>query len=231
MKHQGKAGRLAFQLKYGMQYVFYNNLYKLMNMATQHVGPSGSIEKISDSVFRSKNETKKPGKESLKFIFEELLQDMFNAEEQLIKALPELIKATDQEAVEQLFHFHLSQTIKQSQRLDHIANRLGIENQGRVCKAMHGHIEETKEIISRHPLGATRDVVLIIALQKIQHYGIAGYGSLVELADVLCLDLIADELEKTLAEKKNTDNFYSEIAQDVNDAAYEGVPTEFELYA
>jgi ferritin-like metal-binding protein YciE len=231
MRKQGKAGILAFQLKYGMQYVFYNNLYKLMNMATKHTGPSRPIEKISNTVYRSKNDHTPSSKESLKKIFEELLQDSFNAEEQLIKALLEFTKVTDNEDLEQLFNYHLSELINQSTRLSHVTYRLRIENQGTVCKAMQGLIHEAGEIIKKHPLGISRDAALIIALQKIQHYEIASYGSLIELADVLCLDHIADELERTLYEKKNLNELYLDIAQDINNAAYEGVPTEYELYA
>jgi ferritin-like metal-binding protein YciE len=188
---------------------------------------SGSIaeptEKINDSIFKSKNSTStKSGKESLKQIFEELLQDTYSAEKQLIKALPELAKAANNEDLEEAFETHLKETEKQAQRLEKIFDRLNVEKEGKSpCKAMEGLIKESQEIIKEHSAGNSRDAALIIAAQKVEHYEIASYGSLVELADVLGLDNIADVLERTLEEEKSTDELLSDIAQDVNDEAYE----------
>jgi ferritin-like metal-binding protein YciE len=201
-------------------------------MATKTSGSAEPIEKISENVFRSKSSEKgKSGKESLKKIFEELLQDTYSAEKQLIKALPELAKAADNEELEEAFTTHLKETEKQAQRLEKIFDRLRMEKEGKSCKAMEGLIEESREIIEEHSAGTTRDAALIIAAQKVEHYEIASYGSLVELADVLGLNNIADALERTLEEEENTDELLSDLAQDVNDEAYEGRPSEYELYS
>lgn len=204
-------------------------------MATKVGGSAEPNEKISDNVYRSKetsnNSNKgKSGKESLKKIFEELLQDTYSAEKQLLKTLPELAKAVDNDDLQDAIQNHLKETEKQVQRLEKIFNRLGVEKEGKSCKAMEGLIKESQEIIKEHEHGTSRDAALIIASQKVEHYEIAAYGSLVELADVLGLDNIADALERTLEEEKNADELLSDIAQDVNDEAYSAAP-EKEQYA
>jgi ferritin-like metal-binding protein YciE len=175
------------------------------------------------------SKTQKSGKESLKKIFEELLQGTYSAEQQLIKALPELAKAAQNEELQDAFKNHLQQTQKHAERIEKIFDRLKISKSTETCKAMEGLIEEGRKIIKEHEDGITRDSALIIAAQKVEHYEIAAYGSLVELADVLQLDKIADLLEKTLEEEKETDELLSDIAQDVNDEAYESNSQEFEF--
>ncbi len=194
-------------------------------MATKTLESTETIEK-SGSKFNLGAKSKS-GKESLKKIFEELLQDTYSAEQQLIKALPELAKAAHNEDLQDAFENHLQQTKKQAERLEKVFSRLQIDKNGEKCKAMEGLIEEGQKIIKEHEDGVTRDVALIIASQKVEHYEIAAYGSLVELADVLGLDNIADVLERTLNEEKETDELLSEIAQDVNDEAYEHNPQEY----
>lgn len=202
-------------------------------MATTKTGGSTEpIEKTSKTVYGSKASVKeKPGKESLKKIFEELLQDTYSAERQLIKALPELAKAADNEELEEAFETHLRETEKQLQRLEKIFVRLHLEKEGKSSKAMEGLLKESEEIIKKHNAGTARDAALIIAAQKVEHYEIASYGSLIELADVFGLDNIADVLQRSLEEEKNTDELLSDIAQDVNDEAYKGNPSEYEFYS
>lgn len=171
----------------------------------------------------------KSGKESLKKIFEELLQDTYSAEKQLIKALPDLSKAAYNEQLQDAFENHFEQTKRHAERLEKIFDRLRIEKNGKDCEAMEGLVKEGKEIIEKHEKGIIRDVALIIAAQKVEHYEIAAYGSLLELADVLGLNKIADNLERTLNEEKDTDDLLSDIAQDVNDEAYEETTAELEF--
>jgi ferritin-like metal-binding protein YciE len=196
-------------------------------MATKTLESTETTEKSGNKF--SLGTKNKSGKESLKKIFEELLQDTYSAEQQLIKALPELAKAAHNEDLQDAFESHLEQTKRQAERLEKIFNRLQIEKNGEKCKAMEGLVEEGQKIIKEHEGGVTRDAALIIAAQKVEHYEIAAYGSLVELADVLGLDNIADVLERTLNEEKETDELLSEIAQDVNDEAYEYSSQEFEF--
>lgn len=178
-----------------------------------------TLEKETDK--KSQKNKAQNGKESLKKIFEELLQDTYSAETQIVQALPEMAKAAHSEDLQEAFETHLGQTKKQVERLEKIFDRLRIDKKGEKCKAMEGLVEEGQKIIKEHTDSVTRDVALIIAAQKVEHYEIAAYGSLVELADVLNLNKVADILETTLEEEKDTDDLLSEIAQQVNDEAFE----------
>ncbi len=178
-----------------------------------------TLEKETDK--KSQKNKGQNGKESLKKIFEELLQDTYSAETQIVQALPEMAKAAHSEDLQEAFETHLAQTKKQVERLEKIFDRLRIDKKGEKCKAMEGLVEEGQKNIKEHTDSVTRDVALIIAAQKVEHYEIAAYGSLVELADVLNLKKVADILETTLDEEKDTDDLLSEIAQQVNDEAFE----------
>jgi ferritin-like metal-binding protein YciE len=197
-------------------------------MSTKTQTLSGPQDKLSEKpTFGTKNI--KSGKETLKKIFEEVLQDTYSAEKQLIKALPDLAKAAYNEQLQDAFEKHFEQTKRQVERLEKIFDRLRIDKNAENCEAMEGLIKEGKQIIEKHEKSVTRDVALIIASQKVEHYEIAAYGSLVELADVLGLNKIADSLERTLNEEKDTDDHLSFIAQDVNDEAYEETTAELEF--
>lgn len=196
-------------------------------MSTKTQTLNGPQDKLSEKVnFGSKGV--KSGKESLKKIFEELLQDTYNAEKQIVKALPELAKAAYHEDLQDAFENHLQQTKRQVERLEKIFDRLKIEKGTETCEALEGLVKEAKEIIDEHEKSVIRDVALIIAAQKVEHYEIAAYGSLVELADVLGLNKTADLLERSLKEEKEADELLSDIAQFVNDEAYEESPAELE---
>lgn len=196
-------------------------------MSTKTQTLSGPQDKLAEkTTFGTKSQ--KSEKESLKKIFEELLQDTYNAEKQIVKALPELSKAAYSEQLQDAFENHLEQTKRQVERLEKIFDRLKIDKGNETCEALEGLVKEAKEIIDEHEKSIIRDVALIIAAQKVEHYEIAAYGSLVELADVLGLNRTADLLERTLNEEKETDCILSEIAQDVNDEAYDETPAELE---
>jgi ferritin-like metal-binding protein YciE len=196
-------------------------------MSTKTQTLAGPQDKINEKAnFATKNQ--KSGRESLKRIFEELLQDTYNAEKQIVKALPELARAAYNEQLQDAFENHLEQTKRQVERLEKIFDRLRIDKSNETCEALEGLVKEAKEIMDEHEKGITRDVALIIAAQKVEHYEIAAYGSLVELADVLGLNRTADLLERTLNEEKETDELLSDIAQDVNDEAFEESPAEME---
>ncbi len=196
-------------------------------MSTKTQTLNGPQDKLTEKAnFGAKS--KRTGKESLKKIFEELLQDTYNAEKQLLKALPELAKASYNEQLQDAFENHFEQTKRQAERLEKIFDRLHIEKGNEDCEAMEGLIKEGKEIIDRHEKSIIRDVALIIAAQKVEHYEIAAYGSLLELSDVLGLNKIADIFERTLNEEKDADDLLSEIAQYVNDEAFEETAEELD---
>jgi ferritin-like metal-binding protein YciE len=196
-------------------------------MSTKTQTLTGPQDKLGEKpTFNAKG--LKSGKESLKKIFEELLQDTYNAEKQILKALPELARAAYNEQLQDAFESHLEETKRQVERLEKIFDRLKIDKGNETCEALEGLVKEAKEIIDEHEKSIIRDVALIIAAQKVEHYEIAAYGSLVELADVLGLNRTADILERSLNEEKAADRALSEIAQDVNDEAYEESPAELE---
>ncbi|RYY18158.1 MAG: ferritin-like domain-containing protein, partial [Chitinophagaceae bacterium] len=149
---------------------------------------SGRSEKIQE------------GKESLleKFFISQL-QDIYYAEQQLVKALPEIAKACTTEELEDAFNDHLAQTERHVKRLEKVFNIIGKEAEGRQCDAMDGLLKEAKSIIAETKKGSmTRDAALIIAAQKVEHYEIASYGGLVQLAVTMDLRRAADLLDKTL---------------------------------
>lgn len=173
--------------------------------------------------------TGKPQK-TLKQIFENILQDTYNAEKQLIKALPDMVKAAFNENLQDAFGNHLDQTKRHVERLDKVFGYLHIDSGNETCEAMEGLIRECKETIREYGESDVRDTALIINAQKIEHYEIAAYGSLCELADVLGLNKIADLLDRTLQEEKEADHMLTHIAREVNDEAYALSEDDGKLY-
>lgn len=172
-------------------------------------------EKTSTSASGKKQKT-------LDQLFEEGLKDVYSAETQLLEALPQMAKAAYEEELQDAFENHFHETQRHVDRLGKIFSKLGIEKDNSVeCEAMKGLITEGQEIIRDYEEGHVRDSALIIGAQKIEHYEIASYGSLCELADVLGYHNIHDLLGRTLDEEENTDNMLSEIASYVNDKAME----------
>lgn len=157
---------------------------------------------------------------NLKKLFESCLQDTYNAEQQLVKALPDMAKAAFNEDLQDAFNDHLEQTKRHVARLEKIFQALRVTPGGETCEAMQGLIEEAQETIKEYGESDVRDTALIINAQKVEHYEIAAYGSLCELADVLGLNKIADLLDRTLQEEKDADRTLTDIARHVNDEAY-----------
>lgn len=181
-------------------------------------GSNGSAPK-KDSNGSTKSKTDK----TLDLLFEKNLRDTYSAEQQMIEALPEMIKAADNEDLKDAFSKHLEQTKRQAERLEKVFSRLEIDkDEDKVtCKAMEGLIKEGKEILKEFDKSPVRDSAMIIGAQKIEHYEIAAYGSLRELAEVLGYKKMSEMFDRTLQEEEDTDKLLSEIAQDVNDEAFE----------
>lgn len=159
---------------------------------------------------------------TLEQLFEDGLKDIYSAETQLVEALPEMVKAAYSEDLQDAFSKHLRETKRHVERLDKIFSRMSISKSGiEKCKAMEGLIAENKKLIEEYDESAVRDSGLIIGAQKVEHYEIASYGSLCELADVLGYNNIHDLLGRTLDEEEYTDNDLSDLATYINDEAYE----------
>ncbi|MGC3943656.1 MAG: ferritin-like domain-containing protein [Chryseolinea sp.] len=148
------------------------------------------------------------------FLVDEL-KDIYWAEKHLTKALPKMAKAASSDELREAFENHLSQTEEHVARLEKVFGMLGMKPMAKKCDAMAGLVEEGKSIIEDTEDGtSTRDVGLIIAAQKVEHYEIATYGGLAQLAKTLGLIDIKDILGQTLSEEKETDELLTEIAED-----------------
>lgn len=192
--------------------------------ATKKATANGQSMNDNSAASATKKAAKSSGTgkdKTLEQLLEEGLQDIYSAEQQLIEALPAMAKAAYEEELEHAFNHHLEQTKKHAQRLEKICSRLNIEPTGKTCKAMEGLVAEAKELISEFNESPVRDSGLIIAAQKVEHYEIASYGSLCELADVLGHKKIVEILDRTLREEEDTDHLLTDIAHDINDEAYE----------
>jgi ferritin-like metal-binding protein YciE len=162
-----------------------------------------------------KTEANKEKKDSLleKF-FTDQLKDIYYAEQQLIKSIPKMEEAATSEELKEAFNDHLHQTQKHVKRLEKVFNLLGKKPEGKKCEAMDGLVKEAEGIISETKESSmTRDAALIIAAQKIEHYEIATYGGLVQLALTMDLDDISDVLDTTLMEEEETDYLLTDIAE------------------
>jgi ferritin-like metal-binding protein YciE len=141
------------------------------------------------------------------------LKDLYSAENQLIKALPKMAKAASNEELKAGFEEHLEQTKGHAERLEEIGEKLGKKLTGHKCKAMEGLIEEGAELIDEDAEDSVRDAALIGAAQRVEHYEIAGYGTTIALARGLGHDDVAEILEQTLEEEKETDAKLTELAE------------------
>jgi ferritin-like metal-binding protein YciE len=150
--------------------------------------------------------------ESLQELYLEQLKDIYDAENQLLKALPKMAKQATNEELKAAFEQHLEQTQEQVSRLDQVFEELGEKAKGHKCKAMQGLIEEGKELMEQDADEDVMDAGLICAAQKIEHYEIATYGCLRTYAEMLGFDDQADLLQESLDEEKDTDESLTELA-------------------
>lgn len=150
--------------------------------------------------------------ETLQELYVEQLRDIYDAENQLMKALPKMAKQASNEELKAAFEHHLEQTEEQISRLDRIFEELGEKSKGHKCKAMAGLVEEGKEMMEEDAEEDVMDAGLICAAQKIEHYEIATYGCLRTYAEMLGFDEQADLLQETLDEEKDTDENLTELA-------------------
>lgn len=150
----------------------------------------------------------------LEKFFTDQLNDVYYAEQQLLKALPKMAQASTTEELEDAFEDHTKQTERHVKRLEKVFQLIGKNPEGKTCEAMDGLIREGESIIKETKGGSmTRDCALIIAAQKVEHYEIATYGGLVQLAITMGLHRAADILDKTLLEEEDTDALLTEIAE------------------
>src|SRR5579862_4313706 len=154
---------------------------------------------------------------ALKELYIDELRDLYNAENQLTKALPKMAKAANSEELRDGFQAHLKQTKGHVERLEQIFKELGEKPTGKKCKGMEGLIEEGSELIKEDELeGEALDAGLISAAQRVEHYEIAAYGCVRTYANLLGEDDAAELLEQTLNEEKETDQKLTELASKID---------------
>ena len=153
-------------------------------------------------------------KSALLSFFVDEIKDIYWAEKHLIKALPKMKKAATSPELQEAFEAHLQQTQEHVTRLEEVFNLMGEKAQAKKCDAMEGLLAEGDSVIEDTEEGsATRDVGLIVSAQKVEHYEIAAYGGLAQLAKTLGRDDIKEILGTTLAEEKHADELLTEIAE------------------
>jgi ferritin-like metal-binding protein YciE len=146
--------------------------------------------------------------------FTDEIKDIYWAEKALTRALPKMQKAATSAELQAAFANHLTQTVEQVARLEQVFELLEEKAQAKKCDAMAGIIQEGEGIIEDTEEGtATRDVGLVLAAQKAEHYEISTYGGLAQLARTLGRDDVAELLETTLEEEKETDILLTRIAE------------------
>lgn len=151
----------------------------------------------------------------LKEFFIDELKDIYWAEKHLVKTLPKMKKAATSKELQKAFEDHLETTTAHVERLEQVFEMLGKKAEAKKCDAMAGITEEGEGIISETEKGtATRDVGLILAGQKVEHYEISTYGGLAQLAKTLGLHSISEILTTTLDEEKDADQLLTKIAED-----------------
>jgi len=146
-------------------------------------------------------------------LFVDELKDLYNAENQILKALPKMAKAASSEELRQGFEEHLEQTHGHVERLEQIFEQLGARAKGKKCVAMEGLIDEGKELMSEDAEPSVMDAALIAAAQKVEHYEMAGYGTVRAWAEQLGLHEAANLLQQTLDEEKETDEKLTQLAE------------------
>jgi Mn-containing catalase len=156
--------------------------------------------------------------ELLERLLVEQLQEMFDAEQQLVDALPTLAEAAHAEALKQAFETHLEETRQQVDRLTAVFDLVGAPAEGTRCKGVAALIEETNDVIEdgdETDDDAETDLSLIAAAQKVEHYEISAYGTARTLAAQAGLPLVADTLSKSLAEEEIADTLLTQVAREI----------------
>jgi ferritin-like metal-binding protein YciE len=153
--------------------------------------------------------------DSLQTLWIEELRDLYNAENQLLKALPKMAKGASAPELKQAFEDHLEETKGHVERLEEIFEKLDEKPTGKTCKAMKGLVEEGSEILEEEGAEPVLDAGIIAAAQKVEHYEIASYGTVCAFAKMLGEEDAADLLQQTLDEEGEADKRLSELAEEI----------------
>lgn len=150
---------------------------------------------------------------SLQDLYVEELKDLYSAETQLVKALPKMAQAASNPQLKSAFEQHLAQTEGHVKRLDQIFQNLGTDGKGKPCKGMRGLLEEGDEFLQENASPEVKDAGLISMAQRVEHYEIAGYGTVCTYAQQIGDNDANTLLRQTLEEEKQTDNKLTQLAE------------------
>ena len=168
----------------------------------------------ASSARRSGSTAMKSDETMLNELFLDELKDIYGAEKHLTKALPKMRKAATSQELGSAFERHLTETEGQIKRIEQVFEMLGQSAKAKKCEAMEGLVKEAQNLMDELPKGTmVRDAGLIIAAQKVEHYEIAAYGSLVQLAKTMGRNNVANLLAQTLEEEKRTDQLLTQLAE------------------
>jgi Mn-containing catalase len=158
----------------------------------------------------------------------EQLRDLLHAEGQLVKALPKMVKAARSESLKFALEHHLEETREQVERLKEVFGLVGAQAKGKPCKGMEGLIEEGEEVMAagREFEDAAADLALIAAAQKVEHYEISAYGTARTMAGQIGLPVVAELLNKSLAEEEIADNLMTQLARELMSESRAGLTKE-----
>jgi|SRR5579872_6558753 ferritin-like metal-binding protein YciE len=158
---------------------------------------------------------------SLRRLYIDELRDLYNAETQLVKALPKMAKASSNTELRQAFEEHLRQTAEQVSRLEQIFESLEEKPTGKKCLGMEGLVKEAAETMREEYENAVMDAAVIGAAQRVEHYEIAGYGTVKAFAELLEEEEHVSLIEQTLLEEKSADEKLTALSEDINSEAEE----------
>jgi len=153
--------------------------------------------------------------DTLQKLYTNELRDLYNAEHQLLKALPKMAKAASSEDLKDAFEKHLEQTKSHVERLEQVFEELNEKPKGKTCRAMKGLVEEGSEILQQDGEESVLDAGIIVAAQKVEHYEIAGYGSVRTFAHLLGQNKAAELLQTTLDEEAETNQVLNRLAESI----------------
>jgi ferritin-like metal-binding protein YciE len=158
--------------------------------------------------------------DTMEKLFEEELRDLYSAENQIVKTLPKMVKSAKSNDLRGAFEHHLKETEAHVQRLDQIFQMLGISSKGKTCEGIKGILDEGARMLSESKEGDLRDVAMISAAQRVEHYEMAAYGTVRTYAERLGKTQAVQLLDKTLQEEKAADKKLTEVSHQ----AYQHVP-------
>jgi len=153
--------------------------------------------------------------DTLQKLYTDELRDLYNAENQLLKALPKMAKGASSEELKDAIEKHLEQTRGHVQRLEKVFDQLGEKAKGKTCRAMKGLVEEGSEILKEDGDDSVIDAGIIVAAQKVEHYEIASYGSVRTFANLLGQNKAAELLQATLDEESEANELLNRLAETV----------------